>query len=73
MTVFVAALRVALGSLYQDDVLLEPVGAVSVLAAATLLSLVGVSHSYKGKRGMSARWGTSIHLIIVLTVVCNSI
>ncbi|KAI0237829.1 Germ cell-less protein-like 1 [Lamellibrachia satsuma] len=37
-----SALRVALGSLYQDDVLLEPVGAVSVLAAATLLSLDGL-------------------------------
>ncbi|XP_071482144.1 germ cell-less protein-like 1 [Diadema antillarum] len=36
------ALQVALGSLYRDDVLLEPVKVVSVLAAASLLQLEGL-------------------------------
>lgn len=36
------ALRVALGSLYKDDVLIEPARVVSVLAAASLVQLEGL-------------------------------
>lgn len=36
------ALQIALGSLYRDDVLLEPAKVVSVLAAASLLQLEGL-------------------------------
>nr|XP_054773140.1 germ cell-less protein-like 1 [Lytechinus pictus] len=38
----IEALQIALGSLYRDDVLLEPVKVVSVLAAASLLQLEGL-------------------------------
>ena len=34
------ALKIALGSLYKDDIILKPVQMIGVLAAGTLLQLV---------------------------------
>ena len=39
---FCAALTIAFGSLYHDDVSIKPSHVVPVLAAATLLSLVSI-------------------------------
>lgn len=43
MLMCISALDIAFGSLYKDDVLIQPTRVVSVLAAATLLGLVSIN------------------------------